>query len=47
MDVDNKSLEKDDADESDIVVEESNESGLNRSINKIFEENADQFQEKG
>ena len=47
MDVENESLEKDDADESDIDVEESNDSGFNRFINKIFEENDDQFQEKG
>ena len=46
MDVGNESLEEGDTDESDIDAEESDESGFNRFINKIFEENDDQFQEK-
>ena len=41
MDVGNESLEKDDTDESYIDAEESNESGFNRFINEIFEENDD------
>ena len=44
IDVDNESLEKDDADESDTDLEESNESEFNKFINKIFEENDDKFQ---
>ena len=46
MGVGNESLEEDDTDESDIDAEESDESGFKRFINKIFEDNDDQFQKK-